>query len=68
MVFDLQLGRGRAGPKKFLGRFQLNSADRRLTTTYDKVWRAKLVPAACWSHYLDYAISRAICGRARNTV
>lgn len=49
VLFDFQLGRGREGPKKFLGDF-----DGILQTdgyaAYDKVGGPKVVHAACWSH------------------
>ena len=48
-VFDFRLGRGRDGPKAFLGDFQgLLQTDG--YTAYDKVGGPKLVHAACWAH------------------
>ncbi len=48
-VFDFQLGRGRAGPKEFLGRFQgILQTDGYIA--YDQVGGPKLVHAACWAH------------------
>ena len=49
VVFDFQLGRGRDGPKAFLGNFE------RLLQTdgyaaYEKVGGPKLVHACCWAH------------------
>ena len=49
VVFDFRLGRGRDGPKAFLGNF----AGRLQTdgyVAYDKVGGPKLVHAACWAH------------------
>jgi hypothetical protein len=49
VVFDFQLGRGRDGPKKFLGGFNgILQTDG--YAAYDKVGGPKLVHAACWSH------------------
>ncbi len=49
VVFDFQLGRGRAGPKKFLSGFNgILQTDG--YSAYDKVGGLKLVHAACWSH------------------
>ena len=49
-VFDFQLGRGREGPKLFLGQF-----DGILQTdgyvAYEKVGGPKMVHACCWAHY-----------------
>ena len=55
VVFDFRMGRGRDGPREFLGNFE------RLLQTdgyigYEKVGGPKLVHAGCWSHYLDNAI------------
>ena len=48
-MFDFQLGRGRDGPKKFLGGFNgILQTDG--YAAYDKVGGPKLVHAACWSH------------------
>jgi transposase len=49
LVFDFRLGRGREGPKGFLGNFE------RLLQTdgyaaYEKVGGPKLVHACCWTH------------------
>ncbi len=49
VVFDFQLGRGRDGPKIFLGDYNgILQTDG--YTAYDKVGGPKLVHAACWSH------------------
>ena len=49
VVFDFRMGRGRDGPKEFLGKFE-----GRLQTdgyiAYQGVGGPKLVHAACWSH------------------
>jgi transposase len=49
VVFDFRLGRGRDGPKAFLGGFHgLLQTDG--YSAYDKVGGPKLVHAACWAH------------------
>lgn len=49
VVFDFQLGRGRDGPKKFLGGFNgILQTDG--YAAYDKVGGPKLVHAGCWTH------------------
>lgn len=49
VVFDFQLGRGRDGPKKFLGGFNgVLQTDG--YAAYDKVGGPQLVHGACWSH------------------
>lgn len=49
VVFDFRLGRGREGPKAFLGKFEgLLQTDG--YAAYDKVGGPKLVHAACWAH------------------
>jgi transposase len=49
VVFDFRLGRGRDGPKRFLGQF-----DGILQTdgyaAYDQIGGTKMVHAACWAH------------------
>jgi len=49
IVFDFRLGRGRDGPKRFLGQF-----DGILQTdgyaAYDQIGGTRMVPAACWAH------------------
>lgn len=49
VVFDFQLGRGRDGPKKFLGGFNgILQTDG--YAAYDKVGGPQVVHGACWSH------------------
>jgi transposase len=49
VVFDFQLGRGRDGPKQFLGNFEgLLQTDGYIA--YEKVGGPKMVHAACWAH------------------
>ena len=49
MVFEFQLGRGRAGPKRFLEGFEgLLQTDGYIA--YEKVGGPKMVHAACWAH------------------
>jgi transposase len=49
VVFDFQLGRGREGPKNFLGQFQgILQTDG--YTVYDRVGGSGMVHAACWAH------------------
>lgn len=49
VVFDFRLGRGRDGPKVFLGTFEaLLQTDG--YAAYEKVGGPKLVHACCWSH------------------
>src|SRR6202050_2633144 len=48
-VFDFRLGRGREGPKAFLGNFEgLLQTDG--YAAYEKVGGPKLVHACCWTH------------------
>ena len=48
-VFDFRLGRGRDGPKKFLGQFEgILQTDG--YGAYDHVGGPKIVRAGCWSH------------------
>ena len=48
-VFDLRLGRGREGPKAFLGNFEgLLQTDG--YAAYEKVGGPQLVHACCWTH------------------
>lgn len=53
VVFDFRLGRGRDGPKQFLGQF-----DGLLQTdgyaAYDQIGGPKMVHAGCWSHAERY--------------
>jgi transposase len=49
VVFDFRLGRGRDGPRRFLGQFEgILQTDG--YTAYDQVGGASLVHAACWAH------------------
>jgi hypothetical protein len=49
VVFDFRLGRGRDGPKQFLGQFEgLLQTDG--YAAYDQIGRPKIVHACCWSH------------------
>jgi transposase len=53
VVFDFRLGRGRDGPKRFLGQFEgLLQTDG--YAAYDQIGGAKIVHAACWSHAERY--------------
>ena len=48
-VFDFQLGRGREGPKKFLGDWQgILQTDG--YQAYDNIGGAKMVRVGCWAH------------------
>jgi transposase len=49
VVFDFRLGRGRDGPKKFLGAFEgILQTDG--YAAYERVGGPKMVHAACWAH------------------
>jgi len=49
VVFDFRLGRGRDGPKRFLGQFEgILQTDG--YTGYDQIGGKKMVHAACWAH------------------
>jgi transposase len=49
VVFDFRLGRGREGPKRFLGQFEgILQTDG--YTAYDQIGGKRMVHAACWSH------------------
>ena len=49
MVFDFQLGRGRDGPRQFLGKFEgILQTDG--YAAYDQIGGPKMVHAACWAH------------------
>jgi transposase len=49
VVFDFRLGRGRDGPKRFLGQFEgILQTDG--YAAYDQVGGARMVHAACWAH------------------
>jgi hypothetical protein len=49
VVFDFRLGRGRDGPKRFLGQFEgLLQTDG--YAAYDQIGGPRIVHAACWAH------------------
>lgn len=49
VMFDFRLGRGRAGPKEFLGDYQgILQTDGYIA--YEKTGGPKMVHAACWAH------------------
>ena len=49
VVFDFRMGRGREGPKNFLGQFEgILQTDG--YTAYDHTGGPKIVRAACWAH------------------
>jgi hypothetical protein len=51
-VFDFQMGRGREGPKQFLGRYEgILQTDG--YAGYDRVGGPEMIHAACWAHYLE---------------
>jgi transposase len=53
VVFDFRLGRGRDGPKQFLGKFEgLLQTDG--YAAYDQIGGPKMVHAGCWSHAERY--------------
>ena len=53
VVFDFRLGRGRDGPKQFLGQFEgLLQTDG--YAAYDHIGGPKMVHAGCWSHAERY--------------
>jgi transposase len=48
-VFDFQMGRGREGPKQFLGRYEgILQTDG--YAGYDRVGGQQMIHAACWAH------------------
>jgi hypothetical protein len=54
-VFEFQLGRGRAGPRKFLGEWEgILQTDG--YQAYDDIGGEKLVHLGCWAHYLDTGV------------
>jgi transposase len=54
-VFDFRLGRGRAGPKEFLGRFEgILQTDGYIA--YDQVGGPKMVRVGCWAHARRYFV------------
>jgi transposase len=53
VVFDFRLGRGRDGPKQFLGQFEgILQTDG--YAAYDQIGGPKMVHAGCWSHAERY--------------
>jgi transposase len=49
VVFDFRLGRGRDGPRQFLGQFEgILQTDG--YTAYDQIGGTRMVHAACWAH------------------
>jgi transposase len=49
VVFDFRLGRGRDGPKRFLGQFEgILQTD--AYAAYDQIGRPRMVHAGCWAH------------------
>jgi transposase len=49
VVFDFRLGRGRDGPRRFLGQFEgILQTDG--YTAYDQVGGTRMAHAACWAH------------------
>jgi hypothetical protein len=49
VVFDFRLGRGRDGPKRFLGQFEgILQTDG--YAAYDQIGGPSMVHAACWAH------------------
>ena len=55
VVFDFRMGRGRDGPKEFLGKFEgLLQTDGYIG--YEKVGGSKLVHACCWAHARRYFV------------
>ncbi len=58
VVFDFCMGRGREGPKEFLGQFEgILQTDGYIA--YERVGGPKLVHAGCWAHYPDSGIIRS---------
>jgi transposase len=55
VVFEFQMGRGRAGPKRFLGGFEgILQTDGYIA--YENVGGPKMVHVACWAHYPDSSV------------
>jgi transposase len=55
VVFDFRLGRGRDGPRRFLGQFEgILQTDG--CTAYDQIGGTRMVHAACWAHYPESGI------------
>jgi transposase len=60
VVFDFRLGRGREGPKEFLGQFEgILQTDGYVA--YESVGGPKLVHAGCWAHYPDSDVIQSGC-------
>ena len=58
VVFHFRLGRGRDGPKEFLGQFEgILQTDGYIA--YDGVGGPQMVHAACWAHYPDSGVIRS---------
>ena len=69
VVFDFRLGRGRDGPRQFLGHFEgILQTDG--YAGYDQIGGPKMVHAACWAHYLERKVisssSRNVAGKLRD--
>ncbi len=55
VVFDFRLGRGRDGPKRFLGQFEgILQTDG--YAAYDQIGGPRMIHAACWAHYPEFGI------------
>jgi len=52
-VFDFSLGRGRDGPKRFLGQFE-GILQNDGYATYDQIGGPRMVHAACWAHAREF--------------
>jgi hypothetical protein len=62
-VFDFCLGRGREGPKKFLGNWEgILQTDG--YQAYDGIGGPTLVHVGCWAHYLEAGVCR--CGEGES--
>ena len=62
MVFEFRLGRGREGPKEFLGNFAgILQTDG--YAAYDRVGGPGMVHAACWAHYPESAVIQSDSSR-----
>jgi transposase len=66
-VFEFCLGRGREGPRKFLGQWEgVLQTDG--YAAYDDVGGPKLVQVGCWAHYPEGSViqrdSRTLAGDA----
>ena len=60
VVFDFRLGRGRDGPKEFLGPFEgIVQTDG--YGAYDHVGGPKVVHGACWAHYPGSGVIQSGC-------